>query len=244
MYDGKKVLGAQAYDITGVKLPKLHELTWATDLLDVMCCSKKEAAVVICGMWSLWMMRNDRWHNKDPIPFKQTLEWVRDTAYDLWHIIHKKKDPGKNMELHWHRPLDQWHKCHTDGAFSATTKCGATAAVIRDHDGKFVAAEATWHEKGSDPLLMEAIACRDGIWLAQRVHSWKICLETDCQELSNLWATIDVQRSAVNLILRDIKDLSRSFDEFKFVFAPRSCNKVAHQCARQVSKNTTPDGVA
>jgi hypothetical protein len=44
---------------------------------------------------------------------------------------------------------------------------------------------------------------------------------------------MDDQRSAINLILRDIRSISRSFDEFTFVFANRECNRVAHECARQ-----------
>uniref|UniRef100_K3YYR3 RNase H type-1 domain-containing protein n=1 Tax=Setaria italica TaxID=4555 RepID=K3YYR3_SETIT len=58
---------------------------------------------------------------------------------------------------------------------------------------------------------------------------------TDCLELVKLWETIDAQRSAVNLILRDIRNISRSFGEFTFVYATRTCNRVAHVSARQVS---------
>jgi hypothetical protein len=53
--------------------------------------------------------------------------------------------------------------------------------------------------------------------------------------LVKLWEALDDQRSAINLILRDIRGISRSSDEFTFVFANRNCNRVAHIFARQVS---------
>lgn len=84
---------------------------------------------------------------------------------------------------------------------------------------------------------MEALVCRDSLLLARQHGVAKICLETYCLGLINLWESLDDQRSAVNLVLCDIKVLSRSFDEFTFVYANRDCNRVAHVCARQVSRD-------
>lgn len=44
---------------------------------------------------------------------------------------------------------------------------GTTRVVIRDDDGRFMVARATWHGLGYDVLFMEAMACRDGIMLAR-----------------------------------------------------------------------------
>jgi hypothetical protein len=82
--------------------------------------------------------------------------------------------------------------------------------------------------------MMEALACRDGIRMVQELGITKLCLETDCLELINLWKALDMQRSAVSLIIHDIRCISRSFSEFTFVYANRTCNRVAHECARQV----------
>jgi hypothetical protein len=48
----------QTKEMTGVKLPTLHLISWANDLLLDKVCSKRERSVIICGMWSLWMLRN------------------------------------------------------------------------------------------------------------------------------------------------------------------------------------------
>ena len=46
--------------ITGVKLPSLHPVSWASDLLMDELCNDKERAIFIIGMYSLWMQRNQR----------------------------------------------------------------------------------------------------------------------------------------------------------------------------------------
>lgn len=43
----------QTEQLTGVKLPKLSPLTWAHDLVDPAVYPKKDAAIILCGMWSL-----------------------------------------------------------------------------------------------------------------------------------------------------------------------------------------------
>ena len=59
----------QAKDLIGVKLPTLHPQTWAGDILSDIC-SRKERAIIICGMWSLWTMRNKRRHGEEPLPVR------------------------------------------------------------------------------------------------------------------------------------------------------------------------------
>jgi len=150
-------------------------------------------------------------------------------------MIHPEKGQRPKPNHRWISPQAVCFKCNVDGAFSENDHTGATGVVIRDHDGQFKAGRAVWHNEAHDALLMEAKACRDGIEMAQQLGVSKLCLETDCLQLINLWNSLHTQRSAVSLILRDICSASRSFDEFTFNFANRSCNRVAHECARQVS---------
>ena len=42
-------------------------------------------------------------------------------------------------------------------------------------------------------------------------------------------------RSIIDPVLRQINDLSLTFQEFSFSFVSRNCNKVAHFLAKQVS---------
>jgi hypothetical protein len=49
---GAKKFWSEVKKLTGQKLPDLHPLTWATDLLQGSLCSLADA-VFVCGGWSL-----------------------------------------------------------------------------------------------------------------------------------------------------------------------------------------------
>lgn len=85
---------------------------------------------------------------------------------------------------------------------------------------------------------MEAVACRDGLRLAQQIGVQRIWLESDCQELLKLWNAGETQRSSVMTIIKEIQELSSLFLDFKFSFISRTCNKVAHVLAKQVTSDT------
>lgn len=87
--------------------------------------------------------------------------------------------------------------------------------------------------------------------LAQEWGVRRLLLETDCQVLVNLWMNRFNQRSEIYALLEKMEVLSRSFDAFSFCFIGRNCNKLAHACARLVSRDNqvaewllTPPGLA
>ena len=61
-------------------------------------------------------------------------------------------------------------------------------------------------------------------------------METDRQVLVQLWNKRTTQRSEIDPILYQMSELSRSFDFFELCFTHRTCNRLAHECARLVSR--------
>ena len=59
---------------------------------------------------------------------------------------------------------------------------------------------------------------------------------TDCLELIQLWEKRVMQRSIIAPILSEINELMLASTEFVFTFASRSCNRVAHLLAKQVTE--------
>ena len=106
--------------------------------------------------------------------------------------------------------------------------------LLCDSDGKIVTGKSEWCPRVPDAMMAESLACRESVLLAQGVSM--LNLEIDCQDLINLWHSIEKQRSAVSLILHDIKLMSRSFIEFTFHFSHRSYHRVAHELAKQASQ--------
>ncbi|KAF8667752.1 hypothetical protein HU200_052662 [Digitaria exilis] len=149
-----KIFLEQTKTMTGVKLPNLHPDTWARDLL--VLGKAEDRAIIICGMWSLWWLRNKRRHGETTMLVKQAVLWVRDTAFDLWEILHRSRLPAIKENPRW-KPLSVgWIKCNVDAAFREESGRGALGGVLRSSDGNFVGAQARIYGNCLNALTMEA----------------------------------------------------------------------------------------
>lgn len=228
---------AEVRVLTGVKLPSLHAATWATDLISGVC-SDKNRGIFIVGMYSLWMQRNNRRHGAPVQSVRGAVQWAVDLAHDLW-LMHEPKlqVPVPVPRPGWKLSETSWVKCNTDGAFCVEKRWGATGVVLRDHHGSFVAGRAQWYKHGLDALTMEALAVRDGLALAHNKGIQRLQLETDSQELVKLWTTDTDHRSRIGPVIREAREISLIFVDFKLFYSRRSCNRVAHTLAKQVSED-------
>jgi len=87
-------------------------------------------------------------------------------------------------------------------------------------------------------LLLRHWQCRDGLCMARYINTHKVWLETDSQKMLRLWQASPNQRSSIEAIMVEIRELSSVFEEFKFTYIARSCNEVAHTIAKQVAGDT------
>jgi len=234
-----KLFWENTKQLAGVKLPHMHPETWARDLLLAKVCPRREAAAIICGMWALWVARDRRHHGEQPIQMQEAVLSARDTAFDLWQIMHKANEvPLERIVVRWKPPEVDWMKCNVDGAFNLTDCSGATGLVLRDHRGGFAGARARWHKHSLSALSMEAQAVREGTEFALDKGIRKLVVATDCLELVKLWELGDRQCSVISQTLADVRQRSRNFEDFVLLFEGRSCNRVAHQCAKLVSSSS------
>ena len=60
-------------------------------------------------------------------------------------------------------------------------------------------------------------------------------MEIDCLQFVQLWRKKESQRSVIDPILKEIDEVCLAFQEFSISFVSRSCNKLAHVLAKQVS---------
>ncbi|KAF8697819.1 hypothetical protein HU200_035307 [Digitaria exilis] len=187
-------------------------------------------------MWSLWMLRNRRKHGEGGLSIKQAVLWVRDTSFDLWQILHPIKQPKPATDQpKWSKPCEGWIKCNLDAPFSTGNMQGVTGVVLRDDAGVFLAAQAKPYGQCMDALTVEAYACRDGMVLAEGFGVSRLCLETDCRELTGLWENRHECRSAIAPIVTELQECSRRFQGFSFSHVSRQCNKVADELAKQAN---------
>lgn len=189
-------------------MPVLHPHTWAHDLLDSHFVPERNATIILCGMWALWMARNNRRHGQAGVSVRQAVQWSIDTAFDLWNIMHPQGE-GKapKQRKHWMLPEQGWIKCNADAAYKDDDRTCATGFLLRDSDGRCCGGGAKWYDHCLDALTAETMACRDGMLLARSHRVRQLHLETDCQILANLWEQRDTQRSEISGLLQQIDDL-------------------------------------
>jgi hypothetical protein len=112
-----KLFWAQTKLATGVKNRQLNEATWAADLISELC-PRRDQAIIMCGMWALWMMQNKRRHGELTMTIHQAVIWARDTAHDMWQLGHQSghqtaaQDPPRRK-----KPEPGCLKINTDAAF-------------------------------------------------------------------------------------------------------------------------------
>lgn len=118
--------------LTCKKLPALHPLAWAIDLLAGDVCPAENAYLFICGIWSLWTGRNNRRHGKERWSADATAKHVAGMVEDVLLIQLGTKCTGVPRPVQWKTPERGNAKINTDGAFDHHTSMGSSGVVIRD----------------------------------------------------------------------------------------------------------------
>jgi hypothetical protein len=172
-------------ELTERKLPDLHPMTWATDLIGGSVCSTEEAALFVCGCWSLWTSHNARDHGQTNRNPATAAKHVANMVEELLCLDMKSNKMDARPADQWRPPEDGCVKVNSDGSFDAARGQGAGAAVLRDHRGQILAAQAKWFGSVQEVLVTEALAARDGLKLASDLGLPRIVLESDSSMLVN-----------------------------------------------------------
>jgi hypothetical protein len=167
----------------GTKMSDLHPATWATDVLLEPVCSRYDAAILVCGCWSLWTNKNGREHGRSAWHPNAAAKHISGIVEELMNMIPPKDQAVQRVEVKWKPPLEGWIKINSDGSLKGSLGHGAGAAVLRNNEGVVVAAQAKWYGPITDALEAEVMAARDGLLLAKKLVISDVVLETDCSVL-------------------------------------------------------------
>jgi ribonuclease HI len=221
--------------VTGKKLPCLHPMTWATDLLLESMCTKEESALFVCGCWSLWSSRNGREHGRHSWNLVAAVKHVAGIVEELMCMGPLGTTMVARQKVRWVPPVEGGVKIISDGRFEAADGYGAGAAVIRDRQGRVLAAQSRWYGPMHEVLVAEARAAKDGLELALQLGHQRVVLESDSSILISAIKSSTEDRSIITGIWRDIRELCRLFISFEVNFVRREANSLADRCAKEVS---------
>jgi hypothetical protein len=139
-----------------------------------------ETTVVAC--WYLWWLRR-RITNNESTP---SLYYCKMSIFSIVANAAKATKAtvvgGMTQTVKWTMPQVRYIKLNVDASFHVDRKKGATAAVLRDHQGHFVAAAGRLIPHVNSVAMAEVMAMKDGLNLANQLGCSRIEAESDSLE--------------------------------------------------------------
>ena len=129
----------------------------------------------------------------------------------------------------WTPPPSGHMKISVDAGLS-NTGTAAAAVVCRDSTGLYLGSSSLVISGVTDPSVVEAIACREALALAEDLSLQDFVVASDCKTVVD-----DIQRGQGGAYMTIIKEIYRrrsSFNSCNFFFEGRSSNTDAHNLAK------------
>jgi hypothetical protein len=228
---------AAAKDILLVKLPRLHPITWARDILCGSLVPEKDIARIISVMYTIWTSRNKVTHGEAVFNPSKSMEFILEAMDTLELPKEQRSAKPLRPACTWHGPPEGFTKINSDGGIQVDLNLAASRVVARDATG-FCGAMCKTYTGISDPITIEALALRDAFMYAKGRGFTHVICEVDCAELVKCWQKGEVDRSVIRPILEEIRDISLSFISCNVVSVRREANQVAHCCAKFVQEES------
>jgi ribonuclease HI len=187
----------------------------------------KETISVAC--WYLWWLRRRITNNE----FTPSLYNCKMSIFSM--VANAAKATvvgGMSQVVRWSRPQVRYIKLNVDASFHVDRKAGATTAVLRDHQGRFVAAAGKFIPHVTSIAMAEVMAMKDGLNFANQIGCSRIEVESDSLETIEGCTGGDTWWSESFAIFADCLDVTTGFDDVKFKHCPREANSVADEIAR------------
>ncbi|RAL54474.1 hypothetical protein DM860_001602 [Cuscuta australis] len=127
-------------------------------------------------------------------------------------------------------------RCFVDAAIFPSSGVVSFGSVIINEVGSFHAAVNGWIQCVPDPVLAEAMACREALIWVKENGIQDVELLSDCSSVVEALRDGSFQvRSYLGSLLEDCKTILGGFHSFKISRVPRDANCIAHTLARRAN---------
>jgi ribonuclease HI len=131
----------------------------------------------------------------------------------------------------WKKPEVGKIKVNVDASFYRDDLAGAVSAVIRDVQGKFLAASSIYVPNISSAATAEALAMREGLALVNHYGGTHVIMESDLETI-NACNGDEAWWGEESAIFADCVDLASHIERVEYGHCHREANEVAHELAR------------
>lgn len=214
---------------------------WLFDYL--ASASDEEAISFTIMMWHIWENRNAIRNGENIMHPHRIAE--KSKAYIQMFLLSDNAPNVSNrcesnaFSQKWVPPPEDWVKANVDAAIFADSGKMGLGCVIRDHNGRFLAATSQGIERITEPELAEALAVHCALKFIFDQHWKKVIIASDCLNLVRKLRLKGMDRSHVGAIVQDIKKMAANLEELSFVYNNRYCNQAAHILARSANQTAS-----
>ena len=193
---------------------------------------------LVVTLWALWTARRKAIHegvlkshhdtHEFVTSFISELESLKTPAYVVQNAA--TTSSGARRTSTWLAPAVGVAKIQVDGGQARNGRSGAAAALCRDHNGLYLGSSAMSFSDISDPVTLEALACREALNLALDLLLEHIIIACD-----NKTVVADINNGTegpYSAIIKAIHARARSFRSCEFIFEGRAGNIDAHNLAK------------
>jgi hypothetical protein len=132
--------------------------------------SQEEFVTMALTLWAIWYARRKIIFDgkfQSPLSTHAFVEsYLRDISLSSTRLVRQKGVGVRPTNPRWIPPGHGFAKINVDDVVSKTEKREALGVVCRSDDGTFIEASAMAVNGISDPVTLEAMACREALALA------------------------------------------------------------------------------
>jgi ribonuclease HI len=200
----------------------------------ILSLKEEVSSLIACLLWHWWNRRN-KINSKEFAGDKINLvskvhSWAGESKLYCSRV--QKAAPTENATSVWRPPRENVLKINIDGAYRPETKEGGWGFVVRDNHGQVRGSGAGKLSCIASAAQAEARACEEAAHAASEWGVTHVLIESDSQNLVRAMQSTEFDRAPEGIIYRDLRlYMQLSFNSFEFTFAPRTCNKIAHELA-------------
>lgn len=167
----------------------------------------RETIAVAC--WYLWWIRRRRTHNETVPPMSHCRMSVLSITANAAKAASRPTPSTKK----WVRPNPRQLKVNVDGSFHADVFAGSAGAVLRDFQGRFVAATTTYIPNVASAAAAEAVAMKEGLALANLFGCNDVVAESDSLEVIEACSGQEAWWGDSSAVFADCVDLAAQIGE-------------------------------
>jgi ribonuclease HI len=193
-----------------------------------------QATVLAVTCWHIWEARNDARNDKGMLQVVRITDKIKVYTDSIILHCYKKRSATRcePSSVRWIPPPADTICVNVDAAIFAEEQRMGWGAVFRDHEGSFLLAASEGLSGSPCPEMAEALAVRGALQVAAEKGFQYILLATDCLSMVQRILSPGRDRSAVGIVVEDIKILASRFISCTVKHYGRKLNVAAHKLAR------------